>query len=76
MLVVVKHTVAKPNIACFPPCVAGPGVRIAEVMLAAGVLPALEQLFRQLPVVSFAHVNATVLLVRGSHTLTLDFRLC
>jgi hypothetical protein len=46
------------------------------VMLSAGVLPALEQLFRQLPVVSPAHVTATVLLVRGTWPLTLDCWLC
>jgi hypothetical protein len=32
-------------------------------MLSAGVLPALEQLFRQLPVVSPAHVTAVLFLV-------------
>lgn len=36
---------------------------MAGVMLSAGVLPALEQLFRQLPVVSPAHVTAAVFLV-------------
>lgn len=45
---------------CFP---GGAGGNVATVMLCAGVLPALEQLFRQLPVVSPAHVTATVLLV-------------
>lgn len=39
------------------------GVRVAEVMLGAGALPALEQLFRQLPVVSPAHVTAATFLV-------------
>lgn len=39
------------------------GARLAGVMLSAGVLPAVEQLFRQLPVVSPAHVTATILLV-------------
>jgi hypothetical protein len=32
-------------------------------MLSVGVLPALEQLFRQLPVVSPAHVTAATFLV-------------
>lgn len=39
------------------------GVKVAGAMLSAGVLPALEQLFRQLPVVSPAHVTAATFLV-------------
>jgi hypothetical protein len=35
------------------------------MMLSAGVLPAVEQLFRQIPVASPAHVAAADLLVRG-----------
>jgi hypothetical protein len=36
-----------------------------SMMLSAGVLPAVEQLFRQIPVASPAHVAAADLLVRG-----------
>lgn len=38
-------------------------MKAVGAMLSAGVLPALEQLFRQLPVVSPAHVTAAIFLV-------------
>lgn len=44
------------------------GTAPAAVMLCAGLLPALEQLFRQLPVASPAHVAAADLLVRHAAT--------
>lgn len=39
--------------------------KTVHLMVASGLLPAMEQLFRQVPVVSPAHVTAADLLVSG-----------
>lgn len=58
---------------CIALCVLAAG-RVASVMVAAGVLPAMEQLLRQVPVVSPAHVTGAVLLVSCGSVLWLYLR--